>query len=287
MKISTGRIRHPHRTSLPVPHAEGTIPTAAEHSSTKRPAGPVSTSVRTVSRTRTALLRFLCLMRGAILQNIFPHAMVRWYPAMEPIAVDRSSMRKGSEAKPPMESPSTSPMASAVPDLPLPDTDSVINASTEVTVPIDATVEMKRSGLFSGKTAADIAAPTVEVIPGNHPARVPMSTPLSPGIGPVGSFTRSDWAGIRPSLDDSSITGMPNRPVSRGIMMLPSPTIPSDGIGSTMHPNPRIPDRRNAIGPHIPLPRDHSCHRSTALAVRRTAGVSLSRISPAPWIRSH
>lgn len=109
----------------------------------------------------------------------------------EAIDADRSSMRNGPEANPLIESPSTSPIARAVPDLPLPETDRVISESTDVTVPIEATVEMKRSGLFSGRIAADIAAPTVDEIPGNQPAIVPIRTPRSPGIGPVGSFTRS------------------------------------------------------------------------------------------------
>jgi len=90
-----------------------------------------------------------------------------------------------------MESPRISFITSAVPDLPFPDAERVTRASTEVTVPIDATVDMNLSGRFSGSTAADIAAPTDDVIPGNHPARVPITTPRRPGIGPTGSFTRS------------------------------------------------------------------------------------------------
>lgn len=76
MNRSTGRIRHPHRTSLPVPHAEGIIPTATEHTRTKSPAGPVRIRVSAVRMTITARLRVVCLMRGAILQNILPLAMV-------------------------------------------------------------------------------------------------------------------------------------------------------------------------------------------------------------------
>lgn len=56
MNSSTGRIRHPQRTSLPVPQAEGIIPTTVEHSRTNRPAGPVRARVNAVRTISTVLL---------------------------------------------------------------------------------------------------------------------------------------------------------------------------------------------------------------------------------------
>ena len=82
-------------------------------------------------------------------------------------------------------------MARAVPDLPFPETDRTTRDRMDVTVPIDATVEMNLAGSFSGNTAAETEAPTVAVIPGNHPAMVPMRTPLIPGRGPTGSMVLS------------------------------------------------------------------------------------------------
>ena len=149
-------------------------------------------------------------------------------------------------------------MTSAVPDLPFPDADRVTSARTDVTVPIDATVDMNLSGRFSGSTAADIAAPTEDVIPGNHPASVPIATPRRPGINPTGSLTRSFCAGVPEPFDASSMTGIPKSPVSRGIITLPPPRIPSWGIGSVMQQYPKAPDIRNAASPQIPLPRVHS-----------------------------
>lgn len=82
----------------------------------------------------------------------------------------------------PLSEPSViSPMTNAVPDLPFPETERVTSDSTEVTVPMDATIDMKCVGRLSGNITADIEAPTVAVIPGNHPARVPIATPFSPG----------------------------------------------------------------------------------------------------------
>ena len=191
MNSSTGSSRHPHRTSLPVPSADGTRPTNVAHSRMNNPAGPVRTRVRTTRRTRTVLPRRLGLIPPATLANTFPLAMVSQYPAREATAEASRSIRNGSDAGPIMASPIISFITRAVPDLPFPDTDSVTSDRMDVTVPMDATVEMNLSGRLSGNTTADIDAPTVDVIPGNQPANVPIITPLSPGIGPTGSFTLS------------------------------------------------------------------------------------------------
>lgn len=262
-------------------------PTTVEHIRTTSPAGPHSSSVRATSSTSTALLS----ARGRILPTIrdiaLPVSIVRWYPAAEPTAAASSRSRKGPDAKPSRESPRTSPMARAVPDLPLPETARVTRARTEVTVPTEATVEMNLAGSRSGNTAADIDAPTVAVIPGNHPARVPMTTPRIPGPGPTGSLTRSLCSGILVPSDVDSMTGIPKSPVSRGIMTLPSPRAPSTGMGRTMHPRPSAPDTRKATAPQIPLPLRHSFISSTAHAARSTTGVSLSSRSPAPLTSAH
>ena len=56
--------------------------------------------------------------------------------------------------------------------------ESVTSDSIVVTEPMDATVAMKRSGVLSGMIVEETVAPTVEVIPGNHPAIVPIITPF-------------------------------------------------------------------------------------------------------------
>ena len=120
-----------------------------------------------------------------------PDSSVRTYPRAEPIAVDRSSMRNPSDRAPPSPSPMISPITIAVPERPLPDTDRVTSDRTDVTVPMEATVEMNLSGLSSPMKHAATDAPTVAVIPGNHPAIHPVTTPLSPGPGPTGSAPSS------------------------------------------------------------------------------------------------
>ena len=50
----TGSRRHPQRTSLPVPNAAGSDPTAMEHNRIRTPAGPVSARVTANSTSTTA-----------------------------------------------------------------------------------------------------------------------------------------------------------------------------------------------------------------------------------------
>ena len=157
-----------------------------EHARTTTPYGPVRTRVTATSTAitlRFILPAFTFPMSPDI---VLPDQIVSQYPMSEAAAVDSSISRNPSDMNPVRESPAISPMARAVPDLPLPETDSVTRERTAVTVPIEATVDMKRSGLSSGNTAADMEAPTVDVIPGNQPATVPISTPLSPGTMPTG-----------------------------------------------------------------------------------------------------
>ena len=262
-------------------------PTRVEHASTSRPNGPVRTAVRTHSRTTTARPALPGSTFSAALDITFPDQIVSAYPMADARAVENSIRTNPWLMNPSSDSPAISPMASAVPDLPFPDTERVTRDSTDVTVPIDATVDMKRSGRSSGNSAADMDAPTVDVIPGNHPATVPMSTPLSPGTGPTGSATESLWVGILAAEEVSSSTGMPNRPVSSGSMMLPSPPSPSIGISRVMQARPSIPDAANATAPQSALPLPCPDMTTTAAATIMTTGVSLSRGSSRPFRRSH
>ena len=258
-----------------------------EHARTTTPYGPVRTRVTATSNTitlRFILPAFTFPMSPDI---VLPDHIVSQYPMSEAAAVDSSISRSPSDMNPVRESPAISPMARAVPDLPFPDTERVTRDSTDVTVPIDATVDMKRSGRSSGNSAADMDAPTVDVIPGNHPATVPMSTPLSPGTGPTGSAAESLWIGILAAEEVSSSTGMPNRPVSSGSMMLPSPPSPSIGISRVMQARPSIPDAANATAPQSALPLPCPDMTTTAAATIMTTGVSLSRGSSRPFRRSH
>ena len=246
-------------------------PTRVEHASTSRPNGPVRTAVRTHSRTTTARPALPGSTFSAALDITFPDQIVSAYPMADARAVENSIRTNPWLMNPSSDSPAISPMASAVPDLPFPDTERVTRDSTDVTVPIDATVDMKRSGRSSGNSAADMDAPTVDVIPGNHPATVPMSTPLSPGTGPTGSATESLWIGILVA-EVSSSTGMPNRPVSSGSMMLPSPPSPSIGISRVMQARPSIPDAANATAPQSALPLPCPDMTTTAAATIMTTG---------------
>ena len=89
-------------------------------------------------------------------------------------------------------------------------------------------------------------------------------------------------------MDDvSSITGIPNRPVSRGIITLPPSMTPSTGTGRIMHPSPKIPESRKANAPCGSLPRALSPFSSTAHAMTRTNGVRESNVSAAPFSRTH
>ena len=262
-------------------------PTRVEHASTSRPNGPVRTAVRTHSRTTTARPALPGSTFSAALDITFPDQIVSAYPMADARAVENSIRTNPWLMNPSSDSPAISPMASAVPDLPFPETERVTRDSTDVTVPIDATVDMKRSGRSSGNSAADMDAPTVDVIPGNHPATVPMSTPSSPGTGPTGSATESLWIGILAAEEVSSSTGMPNRPVSSGSMMLPSPPSPSIGISRVMQARPSIPDAANATAPQSALPLPCPDMTTTAAATIMTTGVSLSRGSSRPFRRSH
>ena len=258
-----------------------------EHARTTTPYGPVRTRVTATSTAitlRFILPAFTFPMSPDI---VLPDQIVSQYPMSEAAAVDSSISRKPSDMKPSRDSPAISPMARAVPDLPLPETDSVTRERTAVTVPIEATVDMKRSGLSSGNTAADMEAPTVDVIPGNQPATVPISTPLSPGTMPTGSATRSLCSGIPEDEEDSRRTGIPNRPVSMGSMTLPSPRTPSMGISRVMQASPSIPDTAKAAAPQTTFPRRRSEARIAPAAARRTNGVRRSSPSPRPWRRSH
>ena len=258
-----------------------------EHASTTTPYGPVRARVTATSTAIT--LRFILPASTFPMSPdiVLPDQTVSQYPISEAAAVDSSISRNPSDMNPVRESPAISPMARAVPDLPLPETDSVTRERTAVTVPIEATVDMKRSGRSSGNTAADMEAPTVDVIPGNQPATVPISTPFSPGTMPTGSATRSLCSGILEEEDDSRRTGIPNRPVSMGSMTLPSPRTPSMGISRVMHASPSIPDTAKAAAPHITFPRRRSEARIAPAAARRTIGVRRSSPSPRPFRRSH
>ena len=282
MNASTGSIRLPQRMTLPVPHIPGSSPTAVAETRTSRLAGPFRANVSAVRRASIALLSLSGSILPTVRDRSFPLAIVSQYPASDATAADSSSIRNGPEANPPRDPSNMSPMTRAVPDLPFPETDRVTSASTDVTVPIEATVEMNLAGSLSGCTAADIEAPTVEVIPGNHPAMVPIRTPRSPGRTPTGSETRSFCGGIPDALPVSSSTGTPNSPVRRGIMTLPSPSTPSMGIGSTIQPSPRVPERSIRAGPHRPLPLRHSDESRTAHASISTAGVRRSSSPSAP-----
>ena len=286
-KSITGNSRQPQRTSLPVPMTEGSNPTTVEHASTASPKGPVSSSVSTVSTASTDLLMALGLSLPMIPTIALPDHMAIQYPSRAATAVDISNSRNPWDMNPVRDSPATSPMASAVPDLPLPETDRVTMERTEVTVPIEATVAMKRSGRFSGITATDMDAPTVAVIPGNHPATAPIRTPFSPGHGPTGSRTVSRCSGTLAPFDVSSSTGTPNSPVRSGSITLPSPRMPSTGTGSVMHARPRNPDIAKATSPQGPEPRPNSPPMRTAAADRSTSGVRLSRGPSRPFRSIH
>lgn len=54
-----------------------------------------------------------------------------------------------------------------------------------------------------------------------------------------------------------------------------------------MHPRPSAPDSRNSSTPQIPVPLLHSSDSRTALAIRRTRGVSPSRNPSVPFRSSH
>ena len=258
-----------------------------EHARTTTPYGPVRARVTATSTAIT--LRFILPASTFPMSPdiVLPDQTVSQYPISEAAAVDSSISRNPSDMNPVRESPAISPMARAVPDLPLPETDSVTRERTAVTVPIEATVDMKHSGRSSGNTAADMEAPTVDVIPGNQPATVPISTPFSPGTMPTGSATRSLCSGILEEEDDSRRTGIPNRPVSMGSMTLPSSRTPSMGISRVMHASPSIPDMAKAAAPHITFPRRRSEARIAPAAARRTIGVRRSSPSPRPFRRSH
>ena len=222
------------------------------------PQGPVRARVRTASRAITDLPRDLGPTLPTAMDIALPDAMVSQYPDSAATEADRRRRRKPWDMNPVIASPAISPIARAVPDIPSPETDRVTSDSTEVTVPTEATVDMNLSGRSSGNTMADMDAPTVAVIPGNHPATVPMRTPLRPGSGPTGSSLSSRCGGILPPSADSSRTGMPKRPVRRGSMMLPSPRAPSTGMGRVMQARPRKPEIVNAAIPQAPVPRRHS-----------------------------
>ena len=182
---------------------------------------------------------------------------------------------------PDTESPAISPIASAVPDLPSPDTERVTRSRTDVTVPTDATQEMNLAGELSGNSAEETDAPTVDVMPENHPATAPIATPFSPGTAPTGSRTLSDCLGMRACPVPSRRTGIPNRPVSRGIITPSSPRIPSKDAGTVMHIRPSSPETQNATGPQTPDPR--LCSETSRIPETSisTSGVSESRASPA------
>ena len=74
--------------------------------------------------------------------------------------------------------------------------DMVTSMMIAAAVPMDAVMEMKPSGLFSGVTVLERIAPVVDVIPGNHPVNIPVSTPLIPGTGPTGSLQSSFCSAI-------------------------------------------------------------------------------------------
>ena len=96
-----------------------------EHARTTTPYGPVRTRVTATSTAitlRFILPAFTFPMSPDI---VLPDQIVSQYPMSEAAAVDSSISRKPSDMKPSRESPAISPMARAVPDLPLPETDSV------------------------------------------------------------------------------------------------------------------------------------------------------------------
>lgn len=270
-----------------MPKVPGIRPTNVEHISTTRPNGPVRARVTANSTAITQRFALPASTRPSSPDIALPDQTVSRNPISEAVAVESSISRKPSDMNPSRESPAISPMARAVPDLPLPDTESVTSERTEVTVPTEATVEMKRSGWSSGNTAADIDAPTVDVIPGNHPATVPIRTPFRPGTIPTGSTSRSLCTGIPDDDEDSRRTGIPKRPVSIGSMTLPSPRMPRIGISRVMQARPSIPDTANAAAPQRTLPRRCSDASMTPAAASRTMGVRRSSLSSRPCRSSH
>ena len=64
-----------------------------------------------------------------------------------------------------------------------------------------------------------MAAPAVEVMPGNHPVTLPVSTPLIPCTGETGSLSSSVCGGRSVLRSAVRREGMPKSPVSRGNMV--------------------------------------------------------------------
>ncbi len=112
-----------------------------------------------------------------------PDKIIKTYPTTAAMHMVSNNRMNASEQKPFKLSPIISFITAEVPDLPLPVMDNVTSDKTDVTVPIDATMDMNAPGLFSFFILADSAAPAVAVMPGNHPAIEPVTTPLSPGTG--------------------------------------------------------------------------------------------------------
>ena len=84
-----------------------------------------------------------------------------------------------------------------------------------------------------------------------------------------------------------SRTGIPNRPVSNGSIMLPSPRTPVVSIGNVMQARPSIPDTRNAASPQAPEPLRHSLATSMNDTTASTTTVIDSRGSSRPFSSSH
>ncbi len=264
-----------------MPKDPGRNPTTEETRRTMSPNGPVRTATRAVVRARTALLSLLWSILPARDENISPAFIVMAYPHREPRAAAMRSRRNASEAIPDTESPAISPITSTVPDLPLPETDRVTSDSTAVTEPMDATVAMNLSGRFSGMKQADIEAPTVDVIPGNHPATHPISTPFRPAEATSGSRRSSFCAGTLPPAAVRS-TGTPNSPDSMGNIRVPSPAIPVEGMGRNITATPTAPESRNATVPARPEPLRNWIISRTTAAPMTTRGVALASMPSSP-----
>ena len=190
-----GRSRQPHSTILLVPHESGIIPIVVDTASINRPYGPVSNSTRMMFTASTILFNRRGSNPDIIDAILFPDHIVSQYPVNADTAVANITSRNVLLAMPEIIPPDNSLNTIAVPDLPLPDTDNATTDRTEVTVPIDATLDMKSSGDLSLKIQDDMLAPTVDVIPGNHPAMHPIRTPLSPDIILAGSSHGGRWVG--------------------------------------------------------------------------------------------
>lgn len=209
----------------------------------------------------------------------FPALTVRAYPSAEAAATLSSISTNASEQNPERPSPIIPFTATAVPERPPPVTESETRANTDVTVPMLAVIEMNLAGSLSLPKADAMVAPTVAVIPGNHPAMSPVTTPLSPGPTPTGSLPSSLCSGRHPSFGASRRGGTPNSPERSGKRRVPSPRGPVEEIPMSIAAYPSSPEasrRRSATSLRL------AERTTTAIAKITTPMVTASRIPTPP-----